>query len=67
MYALIIGINDYPGNDDLEFCVPYVRDLKAAFENCSAWNNAEMTLLPDSRGEKTAIQNAISTIKSKAT
>ena len=67
VYALIIGINDYPGNDDLEFCVPDAQDLKSAFENCSAWNNAEITLLLDNQGDKTAIQNAISNIKNKAT
>ncbi len=68
VYALIIGINDYPGTgDDLEFCVADARDLNTALKDCTAWNNAEITMLLDSQAEKSVIQSAITNIRSKAT
>ena len=68
VYAIIIGIDDYPGNgDDLEYCVNDADDLKASFENCGLWKDAEITQVLDTQGEKSNIRSIIQSIKSKAT
>ncbi|MCD4783249.1 MAG: caspase family protein [Candidatus Eremiobacteraeota bacterium] len=64
VHALIIGIDDYPGTgEDLEYCVNDATDYKGAFENCNMWSRANITMLLDTQGTKSDIQNAITNAK----
>ena len=66
VYAVIIGINDYPSSD-LNYCVSDAQSMKSSFQNSAMWSNASITYLTDRSATKGAIQSAIQTIKNSAT
>lgn len=67
VYAIFIGISKYPNSsDDLNYAVADANDLAAALKDCSAWKDADITMLLDSNAEKTKIKNAIAEIVKNA-
>jgi hypothetical protein len=67
-FALLIGINDYPGTlNDLRWCVNDVLSLKSALEDSPVWQkNRAITILTDTNATKDNIRNAIESIKATA-
>ncbi|MCE1246180.1 MAG: carboxypeptidase regulatory-like domain-containing protein [Firmicutes bacterium] len=67
VHALFVGICDYPGSgSDLDYPVADVNGMKANLTSSAMWKNAEIITLTDSNATKSAIANAISTLKSNA-
>lgn len=65
-YAIIIGISDYPGDEnDLEYCDDDAQDMSDAL-TLYGYNPGNIHLLTDMNASLTGILNAINDIKSKA-
>jgi hypothetical protein len=69
IHALFIGINDYPdySDNDLNYCVADANGMVTSLANSPSWaNRCNIITLTDRNATKTAIQNAISSIKAAA-
>jgi hypothetical protein len=67
VHAIFVGIADYPGGgSDLDYPVDDVNGMKANLTSSAMWENADIVTLTNSNATKSAIQNAIATVKSSA-
>jgi len=67
VHALIIGINDYPGDyNDLNYCVADAQDARSAFQSSNMWSDASIYFITDNQATESNIINTINTIKSSA-
>ena len=63
--ALLVGIDDYLGiDDDLEYCINDVDDLRSALEVRNMWSGAgaSFTVLTDSAATRSAVRGALATL-----
>ena len=66
-YAIIIGISDYPGDEnDLQYSDDDAQDINEALTTLYGYSPSNIHLLLDMDASFTAIQDAIDDIKSKA-
>ncbi len=66
-YAIIIGINDYPGTaNDLQYTVNDANEMYEALTTNYGYDPANIHLLTDLQASSTAILNAVNDIKGKA-
>jgi hypothetical protein len=67
-YALITGINDYPGTgSDLSYCINDASDIRASLQQCPGWwGHSQITYLTDSAVNVGAIHAGIDQVKAAA-
>jgi len=61
IYALFVGINNYPSNP-LNYCVNDVVGMQANLTSASNWSGASITTLTDGQATKSGIQSAFATL-----
>ena len=67
VHALIIGVNDYPGDyNDLNYCVADAQDARSAFQSSNMWSDASIYYITDQQATESNIINTINNIKSSA-
>lgn len=65
-YAIVIGINDYPGtSNDLNFCVADAKSMKDALNLKYGYSLQNISLITDSSATRSNITQAINDVKSK--
>ncbi|MCG2826852.1 MAG: caspase family protein, partial [Thermoplasmatales archaeon] len=65
-YALLIGIEDYPGGGDLDYTIDDVYDMCDVLINNCYFDPANIRVLTDANATKTNIQNNITWLASNA-
>ena len=64
-YAIVIGINDYPGSgSDLQYAVADAESMKQTLVSDYGFLAENVTLLTDASANRTAIFNAVNALKS---
>ncbi len=67
VYALIIGIDDYPGfYNDLYYCESDAQAAKTAFQSSSMWSGATIYFITNQQATESNILNTITGIKGSA-
>ncbi|MGB9693783.1 MAG: caspase family protein, partial [Fervidobacterium sp.] len=66
-YAIVIGINDYPGTaNDLQYCVYDANSMVLALEEVYGYSSANIAYITNSGATHLNITNAVNTVKEKA-
>ena len=62
-YALLVGIEDYPGDDsDLDYCIDDVDDMYTALTANTMWSSTNITKITESSATKSAVLDEITRI-----